>query len=111
MGWVPTKPIVEKRTYASAMSYVGSTRRALAWCRSHTGAGFTAKNVALWILASVWIVSMWVVVTCWYAITFILFGIFMIPWRLIRRSQRKNEHLQQQQLATMQAMMLQQQQR
>jgi hypothetical protein len=52
---------------------------------------------------------MWTVITVWYGITIGLFGIFMIPFRLIRRGHRKQVHLQEQQLATMQAMMIQQQ--
>ena len=36
-----------------------------------------------------------------------LFGLLMIPWRLIRRSQRKNLHVQQTSLATQQAMLQQ----
>lgn len=49
-------------------------------------------------------------VTVWYFFTLVIFGWFMIPFRLIRRGSRKQEHLQRAQLATMQAMMIQQQQ-
>jgi hypothetical protein len=42
-------------------------------------------------------------------VALLLFGVFMIPYRFMRRSARKQEHLQQVQLATMQAMMVNQQ--
>jgi uncharacterized membrane-anchored protein YhcB (DUF1043 family) len=43
----------------------------------------------------------------WYGVALLLFGV--IPYRFMRRSARKQEHLQQVQLATMQAMMVNQQ--
>jgi uncharacterized membrane-anchored protein YhcB (DUF1043 family) len=43
----------------------------------------------------------------WYGVALLLFGV--IPYRFMRRSTRKQEHLQQVQLATMQAMMVNQQ--
>ncbi|HZC52499.1 MAG TPA: hypothetical protein VE441_08390 [Mycobacterium sp.] len=39
-----------------------------------------------------------------------LFGWLLLPFRLVRRSHSKREALQKQQLATMQAMLIQQQQ-
>jgi Flp pilus assembly protein TadB len=107
-GLVPSTPIVEKRTYASAMSYVGSARRISAWIKGFGSS--PGKAVAAWILGIPAILLMWTVVTAWYFITVFLFGIFLIPFRLIRRGNRKQIHLQEQQLATMQTMMIQQQQ-
>ena len=105
---VPTTPISAKKTYASPMSYVGSLRRVTAWIR---GFGDTPpKAVAAWMLGITAIVLMWMVVTAWYGVTVFLFGFFMIPFRLIRRGHRKQLHVQEQQLATMQAMMVNQQQ-
>lgn len=40
-------------------------------------------------------------ITCWY----LIWGIFLVPYRLLRRQQRKSQHLQRVQLAAMQAMM------
>jgi hypothetical protein len=105
---VPTTPITTRKTYASPMSYVGSLRRVTAWIRSF---GDTPpKAVAAWLLGIAAITTMWAVVTAWYAVTVVLFGFLMIPFRLIRRGHRKQLHLQEQQLATMQAMMVNQQQ-
>lgn len=105
---VPTTPIYAKKTYASPMSYVGSLRRVTAWIRSF---GDTPpKAIAAWLLGAAAISIMWAVVTAWYVVTVILFGVFMIPFRFIRRGHRKQVHLQEQQLATMQAMMINQQQ-
>jgi hypothetical protein len=43
-------------------------------------------------------------------VIFGVFGVFTFPFRLMRRSQRKSQHLQQVSLATQQAILLQQQQ-
>ncbi len=93
------------------MSYVGSARRATAWAR---GIGSSAANVALailaWSLAVIFIVLMWfAVLPVWYFFTLVIFGWFLIPFRLIMRRQRRQQHLNEVQLATMQAMMVQQQ--
>ena len=105
---VPTAPISAKKTYASPMSYVGSFRRVTEWIRSFSDT--PPKAILAWALGATAIAVMWSVVTIWYAITIGLFGILMIPFRLIRRGHRKQVHLQEQQLATMQAMMINQQQ-
>ena len=107
-GVVPTTPIVEKRSYASAMSYVGITRRISAWIKRFSDT--PAKAALAWALGIPAMFLMWSVITAWYFITVFLFGIFLVPFRLLRRGQRKQTHLQEQQLATMQAMMIQQQQ-
>ena len=105
---VPTTPISAKKTYASPMSYVGSFRRVTSWIRNF---GDTPpKAVAGWLLGLTAIAMVWTAVTIWYVITLGVFGVLMIPFRLIRRGHRKQVHLQEQQLATMQAMMIQQQQ-
>jgi hypothetical protein len=107
---LPTTPALKKRTYASPMSYVGATRRTTAWVRK-VGASSPVAAVFAWVAAIVWLSLMWVVILPIYLfMTLVIFGWFMIPFRLIRRSSRKQAHLQQVQLATMQQMMVQQQQ-
>jgi hypothetical protein len=107
--YVPQAPILDKTTYASPMSYVGSGRRTTAWIRK-VGKTPVAASLA-WSVGVVWIAAMWLVVLpVYYFFTLIIFGWLMIPFRLVRRSHRKQEHLQKAQLATMQAMMVQQQQ-
>ena len=45
------------------------------------------------------VAAMWTVVTAWYLLTFGLLWFFVIPFRLMRRSQRRREHLAEMQLA------------
>lgn len=100
---LPTTPVVKSQTYAAPLSFVGSTRRILSWSR---GARDRSPHLAVLlriVTVSTLLVS-WAFVFCWYCIVFGLFGIFVIPYRLIRRSQRKSLHVQQTALATQQAM-------
>lgn len=102
----PQNPIVAKQTYASPMSYVGATRRLLAWA-DHDRA--TAAAIAVWATAVITMLLTWAFLVVWYAVVFGLFGVLAFPWRLHRRHQRKALHVQQVQLATMQTMMTGQQ--
>jgi hypothetical protein len=99
---VPETPILTKQTYASPMSYVGSTRRILRWGRKDRPVW---AQVLAWAGAVLGILLAWTFLAGWYVIIFGVFGIFAIPYRLHRRNQRKELHLQRTQLATMQAMM------
>jgi Flp pilus assembly protein TadB len=90
------------------MSYIGITRRGTAWVRRTGNAPWQTALAVTGLL--VFLAVMYAVLAVWYFIIFVLFGIFTFPYRLVRRSHRKQEHLQRQQLATMQAMMVQQQQ-
>jgi hypothetical protein len=106
---IPEVPMMSKQTYASPMSYVGSARRGTAFVR-RVGTSPIRAAIA-WSAAALFISVMWfAILPVWYFVTIILFGWFMIPFRLVRRSHRKQEHIQKTQLATMQAMMIQQQQ-
>lgn len=106
---LPTSPIMPKQTYSAAMSYVGITRRTTAFVR-RVGAANGAVMALAVIGAIMWLLVMYAVVTVWYLVVGVLFGWLLFPFRLIRRSHRKQEALQKQQLATMQAMLIQQQQ-
>ena len=107
---IPDVPALRKRTYASPMSYVGSGRRTTAWIRKAGNSSPIAAGLA-WTAGVLWLALMWVVVLPIYLfVTLVIFGWFMIPFRLIRRSGRKQQHLQEAQLATMQQMMVAQQQ-
>ncbi len=103
---LPTTPVVESRTYAAPLSYVGSTRRIVRWTK-----GALQRNpglqILLWIVTVLALLLSWAFVTAWYLVIFGFFGIFMIPYRLVRRSQRKSLHVQQSTLATQQAMLQQ----
>lgn len=106
---LPVEPVIKSQSYAAPLSYVGSTRRLIAWA---TKFGERSGGLAVvgWTLAIITMILAWVFVTAWYLVIFGLFGVFVIPYRLIRRSQRKSTHVQRTMLATQQAMLQQQQQ-
>jgi Flp pilus assembly protein TadB len=107
-GIIPDTPMMRKQTYSSTMSYVGITRRSTAWVR-RVGTDRWRTGLAV-IAVGLFLAVMYVVLLGWYFVIFVLFGVFTFPYRLVRRSHRKQEHMQKQQLATMQAMLIQQQQ-
>jgi hypothetical protein len=102
---LPTDPTLKSKTYSSPMSYIGSTRRILAWATKF-GKRTPAFAVVGWLLAVSALLFMWSFLTIWYSVI-LFFGFVVIPYRLIRRSQRKNLHVQQTSLATQQAMLQQ----
>ncbi len=104
----PKQPVLEKKTYASPLSFVGATRRTTAWVRKVSTS--TLKAFLAWTAAVLWLLIMYAFLVCWYVVVLGIFGVFTFPYRLHRRSQRKSEHLQATQLATMQTMLVQQQQ-
>jgi hypothetical protein len=105
---LPIEPTIKSQTYAAPLSYVGSTRRLIAWASK-----LSQRNPGLaivgWVVAIVAALFAWTFITAWYFIIFGLFGVFVIPYRLVRRSQRKTHHVQRTMLATQQAMLQQQQ--
>ncbi|MGA2873197.1 MAG: hypothetical protein ABSF27_06380 [Candidatus Dormibacteria bacterium] len=86
---------MRKETYAAPMSFVGSTKRILRWA-----AGSTARQVIGWIALP----FIWLFLVLWYIIVLGIFGLFTIPFRLIRRSQRKSNALSQAQLDELKAL-------
>ena len=78
------------KTYAAPLSFIGAFRRLKAWA-----AGSPARMLAFpWILAG-W----WVAVLAWYLLLYNPVTIWVFaPFRLIRRSQRKSLHVQEQML-------------
>jgi hypothetical protein len=103
---LPTEAKIKSKSYAAPLSYVGSTRRIVSWA-SGTERRSPAFAVLTWVLASIALVLVWTFLLIWYVIIFGLFGVFVIPYRLVRRSQRKSTHVQQTSLATQQAMLQQ----
>ena len=87
----------EKIVVQSPMSFVGSAARAWKIARAGNPYPETGSfvNKLLWVLLKILLVSMaliaitvwWAAIVCWY----IIFGILVIPWRLIRRGQRKRK--------------------
>jgi hypothetical protein len=104
---LPTEPVLKSQTYAAPLSFVGSTRRILGWARNTAQRSPLIATLA-WISAVLFTLLAWTFILCWYLVIFGLFGIFVIPFRLMRRSSRKNLHVQRTALATQQAMYKQQ---
>jgi Flp pilus assembly protein TadB len=104
---IPAAPVVARQTYSSPMSFIGSARRIGAWAQRQSTN--PATTILAWAAALVAIVVIWSLVFSWYLIVFGLFGVFTFPYRLMRRGQRRSLAVQKHQLATMQAMMVQQQ--
>jgi len=63
------------------MSFAGSAQRIWRLQRYHDG----WAEAGLTVLALLVITLAWAVILCWY----LLWGIWLIPYRLIRRGQRK----------------------
>jgi hypothetical protein len=85
----------EKIVLAAPLSYAGSAARI--W--KLTGASVnTWARVGLGVAAIILIACAWVVVTGWY----LIFGLLLVPYRLIRRGsrKRKREALQHREMMT-----------
>jgi hypothetical protein len=74
----------EKVVVAAPVSYAGSAARI--WKLTGVAAQ-PAARIGLGLVAVVLVVLAWTVVTGWY----VLFGILLVPYRLIRRGQRKRK--------------------
>jgi hypothetical protein len=66
------------------MSYAGSAQRIFRLRRRARSGG---ANVAVNVLAIVLVLLAWVIVTAWY----LLWGIWLIPYRILRRGARKRK--------------------
>lgn len=73
----------EKVVVSAPLSYAGSTQRI--W--KMTDQENPAVRYSLMVLALILIPMAWMVVTSWYFI----FGILLVPYRLIRRGNRKDK--------------------
>jgi len=73
----------EKVIVSSPMSFAGSTQRI--WRMTDTDNG--SMKALLVTLAVVLIPMAWIGVTMWYCV----FGLLLVPYRLIRRSSRKRK--------------------
>lgn len=100
---LPVEPALKSQTYAAPLSYVGSTRRIVGWAKK-AAVRNAGLNTLVWVVAAISLLLVWVFLLGWYFVIFGIFGVFVFPYRLIRRSQRKSQHVQRQTLATQQAM-------
>ncbi len=76
-----TDQLASERIIINApMSYAGSTQRTWRWRHNHPGAAWTTLAI---LLLTLW----WVAITGWY----LLFGLLLVPYRLLRRGARKRK--------------------
>jgi len=78
----------EKVVVSAPLSFAGSTQRI--WRLADINNAWL-KWLLLVPLAICLIVFVWMFVVVWYFVMYVLFGILFIPWRLWRRSVRKNK--------------------
>lgn len=78
----------DKIVLSAPLSFVGSAARIWKITKTDNAA---LKWLALVPLALILIGTAWTIVCCWYFIMYVLFGIFFIPYRLLRRSARKQK--------------------
>lgn len=77
----------EKVVISAPFSFAGSAQRI---CKM-TDVENPFLKFILALIAIVFIMFAWIFVACWYFVMYVLFGIFFIPYRLLRRSSRKNK--------------------
>jgi Flp pilus assembly protein TadB len=85
-------------TRAAWHAYLPTWRGVLRWSEQHQEVNAWARAgivAVVWFIAAglacilaVVIVALWAGVTLWYILIFGVFGLFVIPFRLIRRGQR-----------------------
>lgn len=73
----------EKVVVSAPMSFAGSTQRI--WRMTEVGS--SAAKAALIPLAVILLVLAWSIILCWYCI----FGLLLVPYRLLRRGSRKRK--------------------
>ena len=88
-GWaynccMETKLASEKVVVAAPMSFAGSAARI--W-KITTNDNVWLRWIVLIPAALILIFLAWSIVACWY----VVFGLLLVPYRLIRRSSRKNK--------------------
>jgi hypothetical protein len=73
------------------MSFTGCTKRTLRYASQHPRRSWWGKTLAVTGLV-LWLTVAWCVILCWY----LIFGLWLVPYRLIRRSQRRDEQRRRQ---------------
>lgn len=77
----------EKVVISSPLSFSGSAKRI--W--KITDVDNPAMKVLLSLVAAALILLAWIFVAFWYVLIYVVFGILFIPYRLMRRSSRKQK--------------------
>lgn len=77
----------EKVVISSPLSFSGSAKRI--W--KITDVDSPAVKALLGLVAAILILFAWIFVAFWYVLIYVVFGILFIPYRLLRRSSRKQK--------------------
>ena len=77
----------EKVVISSPLSFIGSVKRI--W--KITDVDNPAVKMLLSLVAAALILFAWVFVAFWYVLIYVVFGILFIPYRMLRRSSRKQK--------------------
>ena len=77
----------EKIIISSPLSFIGSVKRI--W--KITDVDNPAVKMLLNLVAAALILFAWVFVAFWYVLIYVVFGILFIPYRMLRRSSRKQK--------------------
>ena len=77
----------EKIVVSAPFSFAGSARRI--W--KITNVDSVILKLLLIPLAIILVMFAWVFVACWYFVIYVLFGLWFIPYRLLRRGSRKRK--------------------
>lgn len=77
----------EKPIVAAPLSFTGSTQRL--W-RPVTRQKAAAGKILLGSLVALALVFVWTLIICWY----LIWGLWVVPYRLIRRGQRRQRYLE-----------------
>ncbi len=77
----------EKIIISSPLSFSGSAKRI--W--KITDVDSPAVKMLLSLVAAALILFAWIFVAFWYVLIYVVFGILFIPYRLLRRSSRKQK--------------------
>ncbi|XMB34277.1 hypothetical protein QQ965_01590 [Candidatus Saccharibacteria bacterium oral taxon 955] len=77
----------EKVVISSPLSFSGSAKRI--W--KITDVDSPAVKALLGLVAAMLILFAWIFVAFWYVLIYVVFGILFIPYRLMRRSSRKQK--------------------
>ena len=87
--------LASSRVVVSApMSFAGAYGRTMNWF--WRGRPTWVKAAIAWWTIPLILTIWWGTIVGWYLVIFVVFGIFVIPWRLFRRSSRKQKQQQMQ---------------
>lgn len=77
--------------YASPLSFSGSGSRLTTWGKRASLNRPPWIQISIWILVVSAITVVWALVFSWYVLIYTMFGLWVIPYRLIRRGQRRRK--------------------